>query len=211
MQEIQQVVREIAAQDQGEDADLVKFVLKSIPFATLIIYLPHRIIGWCNNAAKEVLGYEKSEIIGNSTRMLHIDDREFHALAEKYLPVVSDNGVFRGRHWMKHAEGFHLPVEFVITPIRKIGDQLLVVGFIQTLFRSSDLQLREGLTRLTQREREVFDLTCQGLSAKGVARHLEISQRTAEVHRSAILDKLGYRTTTELLATLLAAKRAIET
>ena len=53
--------------------------------------------------------------------------------------------------------------------------------------------------RLTAREREVFHLIAEGLTTKEIARKLEISAKTAENHRTRVLDKLGMRNTAELV------------
>lgn len=53
--------------------------------------------------------------------------------------------------------------------------------------------------RLTTREREVFHLVAEGLTTKEVARKLEISVKTAENHRSRVLDKLDMRNSAELV------------
>ena len=53
--------------------------------------------------------------------------------------------------------------------------------------------------RLTPREREVFHLVVEGKTTKDVARSLEISVKTAENHRSRILEKLGCHNTAELV------------
>lgn len=44
---------------------------------------------------------------------------------------------------------------------------------------------------LTQRERQVLDLVCRGLAGKQVARHLGISPKTVERHKTRIYLKLG--------------------
>lgn len=209
MQEIQHAVQDVVALDGSSDERVVRCLLEHLPYAALVIHLPARFIAWCNDATETVLGYTKEDITGKSTRVLHIDDAEYDAFARAYQPVVLGDEVFRGSHWMKHADGFHLPVDFVITPIRKTEEQLSVVGFINSLFGESDPQIRAGLTKLTAREREVFDLTRQGYSAKKVANRLGISQRTAEAHRAALLEKLGYPSTLELLGALLEAKASL--
>jgi DNA-binding NarL/FixJ family response regulator len=56
-----------------------------------------------------------------------------------------------------------------------------------------------ALRCLTRREREVFDLTVEGLSSELIARKLFISHRTVETHRSRILHKVGARGTVELV------------
>jgi len=52
---------------------------------------------------------------------------------------------------------------------------------------------------LSTREREVFHMILEGLTSKEIARKLEISAKTAENHRSHILDKLGVRNSVELM------------
>jgi DNA-binding NarL/FixJ family response regulator len=54
-------------------------------------------------------------------------------------------------------------------------------------------------TRLTPRQREVLQLFAEGRSAKEVAAVLTISPRTAEFHKSRILEALGIGTTAELI------------
>jgi DNA-binding NarL/FixJ family response regulator len=53
--------------------------------------------------------------------------------------------------------------------------------------------------RLTARQREVLQLFAEGRSAKEVAAALNISTRTAEAHKSRILEALALRTTAELV------------
>ncbi|MGZ6141816.1 MAG: response regulator [Myxococcales bacterium] len=60
------------------------------------------------------------------------------------------------------------------------------------------------LATLTQREREVFDLTVSGIPTAGIARQLFISKRTVETHRARILRKLNAHSATDLVR--LAAK-----
>ncbi|MGH8223162.1 MAG: response regulator [Woeseiaceae bacterium] len=59
--------------------------------------------------------------------------------------------------------------------------------------------------RLTPREREVMQLVCDGRSTKEVARLLGIGVKTAENHRSRVLDKLAVSNTAELVR--FAARR----
>ena len=56
-----------------------------------------------------------------------------------------------------------------------------------------------SLENLTSREREVFLLLAEGKSPTEVAKALFISSKTVHTHRQHILEKLGIRTTTELI------------
>lgn len=52
---------------------------------------------------------------------------------------------------------------------------------------------------LTPREREVMELALQGLPSKAIAKQLDISYRTVELHRSRLLDKLGVSSFVDLI------------
>ena len=52
---------------------------------------------------------------------------------------------------------------------------------------------------LTGRERQIFQLTAEGLTAGQVAERLSISPRTAETHRANLMRKLGLHSQAELI------------
>jgi len=56
-----------------------------------------------------------------------------------------------------------------------------------------------SLEALTSREREVFLLLAEGKSPSEVATSLFVSPKTVHTHRQHIMEKLGLRTTTELI------------
>lgn len=58
---------------------------------------------------------------------------------------------------------------------------------------------KSKLATLTGREREVLHHVAQGLHAKEIARTLDISPRTVEVHKAHLMAKLGVRTVAELV------------
>jgi len=53
--------------------------------------------------------------------------------------------------------------------------------------------------RLTNREREVLQLSAEGLNIPEIGRKLSISARTAETHRANVMRKLGMHTQAELI------------
>jgi DNA-binding NarL/FixJ family response regulator len=55
------------------------------------------------------------------------------------------------------------------------------------------------LRRLTQREREIFDLLVRGQTNDDIAAALFIARRTVETHRQHIMKKLGARSLVELI------------
>ncbi|NOY95161.1 MAG: response regulator transcription factor [Chlorobi bacterium] len=53
---------------------------------------------------------------------------------------------------------------------------------------------------LSEREKEVARLLCKGKTSKEIAEALFISKHTVDTHRRSILEKLGVKTTAELMA-----------
>jgi len=52
---------------------------------------------------------------------------------------------------------------------------------------------------LTKREREIFELVCDGASNKLIASDLSISERTVEVHRSNVMQKMSVKNLPEMV------------
>ena len=88
----------------------------------------------------------------------------------------------------------------VITAIRQVHEQgaFLAPGVAAEMLR--DYAAAGGETpRLTEREREVLRLVVEGKSNKEIAQQLVISPKTASVHRTNIMEKLGVRNSAELV------------
>jgi two-component system, LuxR family, response regulator FixJ len=55
------------------------------------------------------------------------------------------------------------------------------------------------LSRLTERERDVFNGLIMGKTNKGIALDLGISPRTVEIHRARVMEKLEARTLSDIV------------
>jgi FixJ family two-component response regulator len=60
-------------------------------------------------------------------------------------------------------------------------------------------EIKERLAQLTPREREVLGLLTQGKQNKAMAADLNLSQRTVEIHRAHIMEKMGARSIAQLV------------
>lgn len=123
------------------------------------------------------------------------------------------------------ARGSTLPIIFITghgdVPMAVDAMQKGAVDFIQKPFRDQELldRIREALTadrerraqlehqaevtdrldRLTNREREVFDLVVTGKPNKVIAYDLDVSQRTVEIHRARVMEKMEARSLADLV------------
>lgn len=123
-----------------------------------------------------------------------------------------------------------LPIIFITghgdVPMAVEAMQKGAVDFIQKPFRDQDLldRITEALKtdkdrreeqqqhaevsmrvdRLTNREREVFDLVVTGKPNKVIAYELGVSQRTVEIHRARVMEKMQARSLADLVKMHLA-------
>ena len=68
------------------------------------------------------------------------------------------------------------------------------------------IEARDRISTLSAREREVLDWLAEGSSNKVIARELDISPRTVEIHRANMMTKLGARHAAEAVRLKLEAR-----
>jgi DNA-binding NarL/FixJ family response regulator len=89
-------------------------------------------------------------------------------------------------------------IRHVLLDIKYLSPKLAerLAGF---LTESAQNAVHDKYETLTNREREVFQMASEGKTASEIANILSISPRTAELHRSRMMGKLGLRTQTDLV------------
>ncbi len=106
----------------------------------------------------------------------------------------------------------HGAVDFIQKPFR---DQDLIDRINQALEKDRDNRaglkerdaIRHRMQQLTPREREVLELVTQGKANKVIAGDLNVSQRTVEIHRARVMEKMGASSLAHLVRMVIEADR----
>ncbi len=95
-------------------------------------------------------------------------------------------------------------IDFIMKPFNNITlldkiELALETDKKQREERSRKSQIAERIANLTRRERDVMYLIVEGMPAKKIATQLGISNKTVDVHRSHIMEKLKIKSVAELV------------
>jgi PAS domain S-box-containing protein len=158
-----------------------------------------------NRTWLEFRGRSMAEELGNGwIEGLHPDDRNI--CVETYLKSFTARRPYQIRYRLQRADGEYCWVEDRGLP--RLDGAGGFAGFNGAAvdiserrrphFAPDEEALRIVFT-LTERERQVLVLVAEGKSTRDAARHLGISYKTVESHRSRILEKLGVHETASMV------------
>lgn len=157
-----------------------------------------RIIHACNDALASMFGYQASELVGQSFRVLYPTLDEFERTGARIVPIMSANGYYSDERIMKRAnqELFWCHV----SGRALIHDDPHAAG----IWTFEDLSAKRPVTaELTPREREIAALLVEGKTSKLIARQIGLSPRTVEMHRARLMRKFSAATSSELVHRLV--------
>jgi DNA-binding NarL/FixJ family response regulator len=117
---------------------------------------------------------------------------------------VCDEEVYARRLLDAGARGYLMkdePIRIVLDALRRILAGHLVVSASMTslLLRPSPKPGAHPLSELSDRELQVYEMLCQGLSNKAIGERLSISPKTIGTYKARLMEKMGARTTHELV------------
>jgi len=166
---------------------------------------PDAMCTYFNRAWLEFRGREMSEETGNGwAEGVHPDDRTF--CIETYMRAFATREPFRIQYRLQRAGGDYRWLEDVGIPRFDVDGSFM--GFIGSAVDVNDRKCGvftpdeesvKMVFALTERERQVLVLIADGKSTKEAAVRLGISYKTADSHRSRILEKLGVHETASMV------------
>jgi len=204
-------VSSVLAQESPEPGETrFRELLDSAPFMVWMSG-PDALCSFFNRAWLEFRGRSLEQEGGSGWMAgLHPDDRDLWL--ESYLRAFSARAPFRIQFRLLRADEEYRWVDGTGVP-RSDGVGAFA-GFMGTCLDISDLRMLRWtpddvalrtVFALTERERQVLALIAEGQSTKELALRLGISYKTADSHRSRILEKLGVHETASMVRMAIRA------
>jgi len=159
-----------------------------------LIYSENRVIRRCNTRFAEMFGYRADELVDSSLSRLYPSSDEFIKIGQIGAQKMVGSGRYRDERIMRRRSGDLFWC--------RVRGQSLDPGapFARAVWSFADISETRPTTEMTLRERQVATMMAEGQTSKEIARALDISPRTVEVHRARLMDKFGARNSLELVA-----------
>lgn len=196
------VLQKLNGRRSGEDR--FRFLMDSAPVMVRMTG-GDGLCQYFNRAWLEFRGRTVEQEQGNGwAEGLHPDDHDL--CMETYLKSFSARQPYRLEYRLRRRDGEYRWVED--TGVPRFEEDGTFAGFIGSTMDVStrkrgiftpDEEAVRMVFALTERERQVLVLIAEGKSTKEAAAHLGISYKTADSHRSRILEKLGVHETASMV------------
>jgi len=196
------VLQKLNGRRSGEDR--FRFLMDSAPVMVRMTG-GDGLCQYFNRAWLEFRGRTVEQEQGNGwAEGLHPDDHDL--CMETYLKSFSARQPYRLEYRLRRRDGEYRWVEDAGVP--RFEEDGTFAGFIGSTMDVStrkrgiftpDEEAVRMVFALTERERQVLVLIAEGKSTKEAAAHLGISYKTADSHRSRILEKLGVHETASMV------------
>lgn len=175
-------------------SDLDTAIFENAPVG--LIYTEDRVIRRVNARFAAIFGMSVAALTGQSLAMLYPSLDEFAHTGETWVKALSAKGDHTDERIMRRGDG-------TLFWCRVRGQALdPAAPLARAVWSFADLSAERPVVPLTRRERQVGMLLVEGLTAKEIARRLEISPRTVHVHKTRLMSRFGVRNSLELVRCL---------
>lgn len=117
-----------------ESKELFKNVFESLEESVILVDPETRIIRDCNKATERIFGYEKEELIGKSTRILHLNKKNYEKFDEIGDETLNHEGTFKTEFKMRKKNGDPFFSEHTVTLVyNKEGEVDRVVSVVRDI------------------------------------------------------------------------------
>jgi PAS domain S-box-containing protein len=180
----------------AKDYDALAF--QNAPHATLI--LADRVIVRANLMVETVFGWAPQDLEGQSMRVLYPGQTDFQLVGERARKAMQDHPFYQDERFMRRKNEQIVWMEGRGRTMDQDDPHRLAVW----TYRPLDSPVADG-GPLTPTEKRIARYLVNGFTSKEIAKSLNCSPRTVEVHRANMIRKMGVRNSSELVGRLLDA------
>jgi PAS domain S-box-containing protein len=183
----------------------LKAMPKAIDYESIFLHAPvgmciseNRIIESCNDALAAMFGYDRLDLAGKSFQVLYPTMDEFLRTGDRIIPIMNARGRYSDERIMRRAneELFWCHVSgHALRANEPLGSGIWTFEDVS--------EKRPVTAQLTPREREIAALLVEGKTSKMIARQIDLSPRTVEMHRAKLMRKFAAATSSELTHKLI--------
>ncbi|MFT5644484.1 MAG: PAS domain S-box-containing protein [Janthinobacterium sp.] len=178
---------------------------QAIDYESIFVHAPvgmciseNRVIQSCNDALAAMFGYARTDLAGLSFLVLYPTMDEFLRTGDRIIPIMSAKGRYSDERIMRRANGELFWCH--VSGRALLPKQALGAG----IWTFEDVSEKRPVTaQLTPREREIAALLVEGKTSKMIARQIDLSPRTVEMHRAKLMRKFAAATSSELTHKLI--------
>jgi len=167
-----------------ESRNLLERTFESLKSSLILVDPQTRTIVDCNESTEEIFGYSKDELIGQSTRKLHVNDEKFELFNQIGAASLAEKGVFQTEFQMQTKDGTILDTDHTVSYVfDEDGDVDKVVSVVR------DITARKEYERQLKKRQERL-LRSQQIGQLG---DWEFDPHTGTIHWSEMMYKIFER------------------
>lgn len=144
------------ARERRKEEELLRRTFDSMKSAILLIDTQERVIIDCNKSAQRIFGYDREELIGSPTRMLHVSDEKFREFDEIGEQALEEEGIFQTEFRMQRKEGTVFFTDHTVTLVYDTNGEVdCAVSVVRDITdqKQQEQKLRKRQERLERSQR----------------------------------------------------------
>lgn len=183
------------------EADLdYRRIFIGLPVAAIIAR--NRVMVDCNDLTLSLFRATRSDIVGNLFAVLYPNRTEFEAAGRRMEPFLVARVAQSDDRIMRRIDGTHFWVTVRGHAFNRKKPHEVTAWTFSEL--SDDTEHKKTTISLTKRERDVAALLIDKLTSKHIAKELNISPKTVDIHRANLLKKYDVKRTEDLVKILVS-------
>lgn len=172
----------------------MQFKLDQLPVP--LVYATHRIIRDCNPEFAMLFGYERAELIDTGFHLLYPKFTDFMRTGEMWQTHMSDQKTYYDERIMRHHNQSNFWCR--VRGQSSVADDPFAAAIY--CFEPINRVVEHKRHQLTDRQLQIIALVAQGKTNHEIAKEINRSVRTVEMHRARVMKQIAVKNAAQLIA-----------